>query len=926
MKDEELTKHEKTKRSSRPQGVFPPSPLAYKHKKITGIVTEGSEVVRERAVHKVRKARKISHPAKLRYLKPYGQEQLSSGTHEIEAASADIYRYLLGPHRAPKSRAVVGHAALSGVLSTEVTGGFTAFSDFIDKDLEGDPSRVSASDLSSRGFGSLLAANYLMQENDCHWGNFGFNGEGKLSRIDFDQSMAPVTFPSHNAVDFLIADSTHDLLHLTHPEDFKPYNSPLYLAQGKTTEFDFRNTPLGKDLAAIEDNDPSFQMDKWKTIVKAGLLSLDMIKKIFSAHLSEQADIDLYASLLYDRFQTIKNTMMKLPEFEAFFSRQGAEMIAEVEREVDEYNQEFNKKYAERKVVVVPRELEEHYREHFNPKEQLEIIEKLRKFSEEMLLKIDMDSFVVGKRRALQKKGNALLLSCREIMKSIADKETLEKMNGAISEVVDGLRRCASMVSEESVELRSEHENLLKIIDGFSVLQGEVVEKINASVSSTQAGDPVLSQRVARLIMQLERYIKETIAAYEGRADQKEKVRLATHLRSLLMHETPKSEESFHKHIDVFVKAAEQDDKLKSILEEARTATSLETPPEPTPVLPEDYLGESLFAAEVVYEETYEKTGSYLSAWEAAAEWYGPILENLKSLAASDPRREQQYRMCLGRLLEAAVDVGEQQGGQVHEQVLALLTKMPITPEVQREIYFDVYLLSADTVFEEVYAQTGSHLLAWKEAEKWYEPILSDLSALKAGGESFTYNQFQERKQAMEAELSHLFGPLLGQRIEASAVLVNVEGVMKLDSSQPRGDLSEVDLMRADLLLRLNAYRLSVEQRPLIQKRGRLDFVSASRAENRAQKQKLIGELIEKIKEEGVDMVALFSRASVKQMLAKGNTRNTELGNILKEVEEAVAHLAPRVCPLPTPLAKAPSLPAAPPVAASPKASDRPKT
>jgi len=723
---------EKEDASRRDQERFPLRPLAYKHKKITGIVTEGSGVVRSESVHAVQKARKTSHPGKLRYLKPYKQNQLVRGTHEIEAASADIYRYLLGPHRAPKSRAVVGHAALSGVLSTEVTGGFTAFSDFFKKNLGNDVSHISASDLSSRGFGSLLAANYLMQENDCHWGNFGFNGEGKLSRIDFDQSMAPVTFPSQSAADFSIADSAHDLLHLTHPEDFKPYNSPLYLGQGETTEFDFRNTPLGKDLAVIEDNDPSFQMDKWKTIVKAGLLSLDMIKKIFSAHLSEQADIDLYASLLYDRFQTIKNTMMKLPEFEAFFSRHGAEMIAEVEREVDEYNQEFNKKYSERKVVVVPRELEEHYQEHFDQNETLEIIEKLKKLSDDMGERNSILDVLVKERLALQAQGKALLLECSNLIQSVTDKGMLEKINVAFSKVMAGLRNCESIVSAESGDvsrlkrslktkedelnialqkqesrivdssiklaisdqsisprrqacdevmkilertgsfplrtlvdqypvigrfvkneqmkplqimtstkedfrktvstlikeldlkkqqthdqhaqleiqkkemlekrkavsmrireldnknvslLKQEQEGLSNISNGFATLQREVGRKINSSVSSKKGVDPLLSKRVEELIARLDRYIEKSISVFQDKiargektsperlAVNEERVRLASHLKGLLIHDAPTSEAGFNKRIDVFIEAAGSG-KLQSLLKGARTPTS----------------------------------------------------------------------------------------------------------------------------------------------------------------------------------------------------------------------------------------------------------------------------------------------------------------------------------------------------------------
>src|SRR3990167_1482419 len=102
--------------------------------------------------------------------------------------------------------------------------------------------------------------------------------------------------------------------------------------------------------------------------------------------------------------------------------------------------------------------------------------------------------------------------------------------------------------------LKLEQEGLLKISDSFAVLQREVVKKTNSLVSSKKGVDPALSKRVDQLIAQLDRYIEESTAVYERKfsrgetilpdrlALNEERVRLAAHLKNLLVHDAPTSE------------------------------------------------------------------------------------------------------------------------------------------------------------------------------------------------------------------------------------------------------------------------------------------------------------------------------------------------------------------------------------------------
>lgn len=421
-----------------------PRPLAYKHKDLLSIQTEASKHSVAKSVHAVERARKIRKPDALRFAKPHKSGQIVRRVHELEPAIADFYRYLLGPDRAPKTRTLKDY----GVLSKEVTGGFTSFWD----SLQGtgtDPSTIPTAKLVQGGFASLLAANYLMQENDCHSGNYGYNGMGQLSRIDFDQSLAPYTWGEDSKYYFSKADDEYDLLHLTNPKHFTPYNSPLLMGRLGKSPLNYLNTMFGKGLIHAERTDVNFKIDKWKTIMKAALLTEDMIKKILAAHMSDAVEIDRYAAHIYTRFQAIKKIMMNSEDFKQTFKVFGKKMVSEIEKEIDDYNMEFKIKYFERQIVASTEELEMIFGAHFSTQESEEILANLQKIADE----IELKTTIVRNEEVITDHNSLLLIEeCKKIIDVAKTQEELEKLNVVMKKTVYHINKHADNLKKSIIE------------------------------------------------------------------------------------------------------------------------------------------------------------------------------------------------------------------------------------------------------------------------------------------------------------------------------------------------------------------------------------------------------------------------------------------------------------------------------------------
>ncbi|GEM_PF-5375506 len=452
--------------------------LANKHKDLTEIeLLSPLSAVNTKHTHHTQLATKKSHREKKRFAKFLDEEELRRpNDYELEAAVADLYRYLLGPDRAPKNRVIPQF----GILSTEVPG-FRSLKEVADirsvKDYlkEENLNKISVDALIEGGMGSLLAANYLMQENDCHWGNSGFNENGKLSRIDLGQSLAPITFGEDNTYYFSKADSDYDLQHLTHPRDFTPVHHPLLInrmEKGKENEeYNLLHTHFGKQLVKAEDENPLFQIDKWKTILKAGLLSVDMIKKMLYAHCSSQENADAVAEKLYQRFQTIKNTLIALPEFQEIFDKYGPQICAVIQEEVDEYNKEFSKKHPERQIPLDQNALASHYGNHFSKTERDALIQRLEVMADEIIERSQSLSSPSNKQenllQALKERGQALLEESQALLEKLHDKSSIKRMHDVIDKTCVGLASC---IDDVQCGIEAIEHNLTLLPDKIATL------------------------------------------------------------------------------------------------------------------------------------------------------------------------------------------------------------------------------------------------------------------------------------------------------------------------------------------------------------------------------------------------------------------------------------------------------------------------
>lgn len=114
-------------------------------------------------------------------------EEFKGQVEQVEAVVGDLYRLLLGD-RCPKVRTVIGeNGKVKGAMSKELPG-FRTLSESCKKD--GVPSNQYYAEA---GLGSLLAACYILEENDLHSKNYGYDILKRLVKIDHDMSLHTIT-------------------------------------------------------------------------------------------------------------------------------------------------------------------------------------------------------------------------------------------------------------------------------------------------------------------------------------------------------------------------------------------------------------------------------------------------------------------------------------------------------------------------------------------------------------------------------------------------------------------------------------------------------------------------------------------------------------------------------------------------------------
>lgn len=328
------------------KGFVLPSP-SKKHPPKPGFVKEDSLKKAEREVP-------ITIPTQV------GTKKINSV--QLEAAMADFYRYLLGPDRVPKTHVFQKESGDRYLLISREIEGYTSFRDYYDWSTA--PEKFTAQRLVQGGVASMQVANLVLEESDCHRGNFGFDKSGKVVRIDFDLSLGSISREKlgkpYNPANYTTL-TQGDLENLFFPPTFHPYNSILHLHRDSTSEFIDSDTSLAMTLKEAEFSDEFFKLDKWRTLLKAAILSRENIEMIFSAHIKDKDIVEVLTDHLFARIQTIKQIIPQIEEFRSVFFRHHAKLAAQIENDIDEYNRSLSKKNFSKHIFIDPGDIELEY-------------------------------------------------------------------------------------------------------------------------------------------------------------------------------------------------------------------------------------------------------------------------------------------------------------------------------------------------------------------------------------------------------------------------------------------------------------------------------------------------------------------------------------------------------------------------------------
>lgn len=552
---------------------------------------------------------------------------------QLEAAIADFYRYLLGPHRVPKTRAFRSATGETHIVVSREIPEFIPFATLAYK-TEDEPQTLCKVFLEGE-VGSLAAANFLLEESDCHWNNFGFNKDGKLVRIDFDLSLASITrrkiSSSYKTTDYTTI-TERDLDSLLNSQDFRPHHSMFRMARGTPKEHNFLDTPFGSMLLDAERGNTQFKIDKWKTLIKAALLSKTMIKNMFSAHIEDQDVVEALTDHLYNRFQTIKGTMLKMDSFQVFFRDHHQEIIKEIEKDIDEYNKLFEKKYFERQVVTENGDIETEFAPTVSKLQKDLLLKNLDYLiktyhlvptnTESILaLSLRVRSAKSPKHRGFSAHEFYFIDECEQLINFSKSKEDLHTLATGLTEKIASLKQYLDTLSlhfeqqkttlnqleeeAETLDTDSAHrtpqlqanlqarktisttmhliEKEFHRVNIFGSYLQKLAEKALAKRDAIkeELPDPEIQKRIDSLLKKLDLYLENKYSGASGtleafrqkisssyKKQSEERTRLALHLKHMMLS-SPKTHEAFDKRITSVAKGAEGDKQLTEILKEA---------------------------------------------------------------------------------------------------------------------------------------------------------------------------------------------------------------------------------------------------------------------------------------------------------------------------------------------------------------------
>lgn len=495
-----------TKPQSPPEGLLRPlgyAQVAQKKVKVNVKDAQHGVAASQHIVQKGEAKNEAGEKIETGFVKPFRSDQLIGimttakgqaiyNRAQLEAAMCDFSRIALGPKRAPKSWAIKKeNGEVESVISRAVEG-FQSFEDTFDNTFTPEGERIGnyfsnvdekeavqiVEKLIEGKFFEAIATNYGVQEFDAHWGNIGFNAAGEVSVIDKDLAMASVAIDEGMTYgdndkdivrhsDFSTV-SVHDLENILDTKDYKPHHTPLVLARRTSAPRSLLNTAVGRKLLAAEKNDPRCLIQKYKVLLKQALLSKEMVRRTFAAHITDPDILETLTEKKYQHYQDIKQGLLASPEFRRVFQAHSKEICEAIVQELNEYNQEYRKDYFERQIVLDAADIAADIHDHFYSQDMAQFQDAVDRFEQQYAkrvesklaasdttagvmarLRVGAYQFGLSGVRELTSEEKALLQTGKQLIESVDSKQTMGRLEQAFEKMSSSMQGHEQKIEEE---------------------------------------------------------------------------------------------------------------------------------------------------------------------------------------------------------------------------------------------------------------------------------------------------------------------------------------------------------------------------------------------------------------------------------------------------------------------------------------------
>lgn len=286
-------------------------------------------------------------------IKKQAKEEITGKIQEIESALAALHRAYLGYDRAPKNRVLCDSSGQRIGLVSKVIPGFVSFYDQLMGKLEefdgNKKSNTSESKaefkydtnkLVDNGFIELYVSSYLFAENDLHEGNWGFDSEGRVVRIDLGECFWPITSK------FSLIHANQIYLNKTPvPADAFPVDKGEIEAFPRLSKTVPKNellnlqNEIGRQILVDTMAHKDFSHRKWKAFLKAILMPADLVENIMCAYIGDTKAANKYKDFFLNRQKAIKDALLQIEDFKIFMEDSGEKALAEITSDIEKnYN------------------------------------------------------------------------------------------------------------------------------------------------------------------------------------------------------------------------------------------------------------------------------------------------------------------------------------------------------------------------------------------------------------------------------------------------------------------------------------------------------------------------------------------------------------------------------------------------------------